>query len=338
MEHFYQLLESIGYLHPVHPPFTHVPVGLVIGAFLLGLVSFLFRSQSAGRAARYCMLIAFISMFVAAFLGYMDWQHFYAGGWLRPIKFKLVLAAILLVLSAISLRAGVADERTSARVAGMYTLCTLTVLGLGFFGGELVFSGRVPVAPAEFRVGEKLFRANCSGCHPYGTNIVAPDAELRGSDDYKDLQTFIRWIRDPKMDNGARGVMPPFPPSRISDTQAGELREYIMKTMGPAKEVPTCDVTIPAVAPKTDPASIAKGKELFEANCKRCHTVSGTETIVGPGLKGLLKRTTFPVGDWPSTPGNIFKQLRCPYKQMPSFKERLKDDEVIDIIAFLNAQ
>ncbi|HME44884.1 MAG TPA: c-type cytochrome [Syntrophorhabdales bacterium] len=338
MERFYQLLEAIGYTHPIHPPFTHIPVGLVIGAFLLGVISLLFRLQMAGRAARYCMIIAFISIFPTVLFGYMDWQHFYAGGWLSPIKTKLVLAGILLILAIISLVAGRGNERTSSGVAGMYTLCLVIVLGLGFFGGQLVYSGKVPVGPAELRTGEKLFRADCSGCHPYGGNIVDPKAELRGSDELKDLQTFIRWIRDPRLDNGAKGPMPPFPSARVSDPQAKELLGYIIKVMGPAKPAPACDVAIPTIAVRTEPASVAKGKQLFEASCMYCHNVLGTETLVGPGLKGILKRKTLPVGDWPAIPENIFRQLRCPYGEMPSFKEKLTDDQVFDLIAFLNTQ
>ena len=70
MERLYQLFEAVGYVHPIHPPITHLPVGLVIGAFLLGLISLLFRHQMAGRAARYCMIIAFLSIFPTVLLGY----------------------------------------------------------------------------------------------------------------------------------------------------------------------------------------------------------------------------------------------------------------------------
>ncbi len=338
MDSFYQLLERIGYVHPIHPPVTHLPVGLVIGAFLLGLASYIFRSQSAGRASRYCMLIAVVSLVPTALFGYMDWQRFYAGGWLMPVKVKMVLASILLILTVASLVAGRWNDKTSVPLTGMYTLALFVVLGLGWFGGELAFSGRVPAAPPEFAVGQKLFRANCSGCHPYGTNIVAAHAELRGSDEYRDDQTFLRWIRDPRMDNGARGVMPPFAPSRSSDAQANELRKYIVEVMGPPKPASECNVVIPAIAVNTDPAHVAKGKALFDANCTSCHSLSGAGEGRGPDLKGILKRSTLPIGDLPATPESIFKQLRCPYKEMPSFRDRLKDEEVLDLIAFLNTQ
>ncbi len=341
IDSFYQSLQNVGYYEPVHPALTHVPIGLVIGAVILGVISLVFRSQGSGRAARYTMLMAFIFIFPTGLLGYMDWQHFYAGGWLKPIKIKMVLAGVLLVLTFISLVTARAGERTSLFGTVIFVLSLLTVVALGYFGGRIVYSGRVPPAPAQLAAGEKLFTNNCSGCHPYGGNIVNPEAALRGSDEYKDLQTFIHWIRDPRLDNGAKGVMPPFQPSRISDAQAQELFAYLVKAMGPAAQPApesTCDVRIPKLTVETDPASVNKGKELFDANCKRCHTTTGTETIVGPALKGILKRTTFPVGDWPASPENIFRQLRCPYKQMPSFKDKLSDDQVFDLIAFLNTQ
>ena len=150
MERFYQFLDTIGYAHPLHPAMKEISVGLVIGAFLLGWMSLLFRHQMAGRAARYCMIVAFIFMFPAILLGYTDWQHYFAGGWLNPVKIKLILAGVLLVLAFIALVADRGGERTSSGVAVLYTLCFLTVLGLGFFGGQLVYSGKAPPGPAEF--------------------------------------------------------------------------------------------------------------------------------------------------------------------------------------------
>ena len=95
-----------------------------------------------------------------------------------------------------------------------------------------MYGGRVPPGPRELRAGEKLFLGNCSGCHPYGGNIVDADAPVRGAPSLKSDEAFIRWIRDPRLDNGARGVMPPFVPSRISDAQAVELRRYLLNVTG----------------------------------------------------------------------------------------------------------
>jgi mono/diheme cytochrome c family protein len=40
-----------------------------------------------------------------------------------------------------------------------------------------------------------------------------------------------------------------------------------------------------------DAATVAKGQELYEANCKTCHAVTN-EVVVGPGLAGILERRT----------------------------------------------
>jgi len=37
IEFIYQTLTKFGYTHPLHPTLTHVPIGLVIGAFLFAL-------------------------------------------------------------------------------------------------------------------------------------------------------------------------------------------------------------------------------------------------------------------------------------------------------------
>lgn len=86
---------------------------------------------------------------------------------------------------------------------------------------------------------------------------------------------------------------------------------------------------------KTDPESIDKGKNLFDAKCSFCHNAYNTETIVGPGLKGVLKNPELPASKKPATPENVANQLRKPYSDMPSFSYLPKED-VLNIIAYLN--
>lgn len=86
---------------------------------------------------------------------------------------------------------------------------------------------------------------------------------------------------------------------------------------------------------KTDPESIAKGKELYESKCSFCHDAYSTNKIVGPGHKNILKNPVFPVSRKPATPENIANQLRKPYRDMPSFSY-LSDNDMLNIIAFLN--
>ena len=91
IEFLYQTLAKIGYNHPIHPPVTHISVGMVIGAFLFALVANLMRHERLALTARHCILLAMIGLFPTALLGYMDWQHRYGGAWLFPIKIKIGL-------------------------------------------------------------------------------------------------------------------------------------------------------------------------------------------------------------------------------------------------------
>ncbi len=86
---------------------------------------------------------------------------------------------------------------------------------------------------------------------------------------------------------------------------------------------------------KTDPDSVIRGKELYNSKCSFCHDAYSDKAIVGPGHKGILKNPFLPVSKKPATPENIAKQIRNPYKDMPSFSY-LSDEQVQNIIAFLN--
>jgi len=86
---------------------------------------------------------------------------------------------------------------------------------------------------------------------------------------------------------------------------------------------------------KTDPQSIAKGKELYESKCTFCHDPFSNTTLTGPGHKGILKNHLLPVSKKTANPESVANQLRTPYKDMPSFSY-LSDDEVQSIIAYLN--
>ena len=94
----YAFLERLGYPHPVHPLFVHLTIGMVTGALVFGIVARLWRSPSLWLTARNCITFALISAVPTALTGYMDWQYFFAGGWLFYFKVKLILAFVLLIL------------------------------------------------------------------------------------------------------------------------------------------------------------------------------------------------------------------------------------------------
>lgn len=164
----YEFLSQMGYHHPLHPPVTHIPVGLVIGAFLFGLAAWLFKRQALLQTARHCMILALLATPVAVLLGVMDWQHIYGGAWLVPIRVKMVLAGILIVLL---LLAWAASRRQNEALSGrliLYGLCLVTVTALGYFGGELIYGPRsdtAAVADPRVQAGADLFAESCAMCH-----------------------------------------------------------------------------------------------------------------------------------------------------------------------------
>lgn len=113
-----------------------------------------------------------------------------------------------------------------------------------------------------------------------------------------------------------------------TDTTFDEIREYKDKGMQQGAEDKGEKIS-------TDQDAISTGKKLFDTKCVFCHDAHSNNTIVGPGLKGILKNQRLPVSERPATPENIRRQLREPFNKMPPFSS-LTEQEVRDIIAFLN--
>jgi mono/diheme cytochrome c family protein len=167
----YNALEAIGYAKPLHPPLTNVPIGVVIAAFVFGLVHWAFRRPSPAQTARHCLILVLAAWFPTVFLGYLDWQHRLDGIWVFPIVMKMILAGALLILLVL----GVVFGRRGKNVLGLYALCFLVVVGLGYFGGELVYGrgAAAPEAPPKedteqanpVQQGAAVFARNCSQCH-----------------------------------------------------------------------------------------------------------------------------------------------------------------------------
>ncbi len=89
------------------------------------------------------------------------------------------------------------------------------------------------------------------------------------------------------------------------------------------------------ISVRTDAESISRGKKLYDEKCNICHDPLSTNTVVGPGHKGILKRPFLPASNRPATPENIAAQLRRPSGKMPSF-DYLSDYEIRDLIAYMN--
>jgi cytochrome c2 len=182
-EFIYEILTRFGYTHPLHPTLTHLPIGMTMGAFLFMLGGLVFRKTSLVQTARHCAILALLGAVPTALLGLMDWQHFYGGSLLFPIKMKLVLAGILIVFLILAIIFGFLGKSFSKILISLYVLCLFSVIGLGYFGGELVYGTKAPAAgisegPAA--EGAMVFSKNCAACHLTDSTAVKIGPGLKG--------------------------------------------------------------------------------------------------------------------------------------------------------------
>jgi len=225
IDSLYDLLGKIGYIHPLHPPFTHGPIGAVIVAFCFGIL--LWR-QNFLQSAYYAVGIAFVLLFPTVLAGIMDWQYYYSGAWIFPIQMKIALAALLFILLSITLVVGRMPTVRPSIMMFLLTLCLVNVVGIGYFGGQLVYEGRTPSVSADLLPGRNIFVSRCSGCHSNGGNILYPHLPLRTAPQLLSYEAFIEFVRNPKLPNGSNGPMPVFTQHDLSDQQAQLLYEYII--------------------------------------------------------------------------------------------------------------
>jgi cytochrome c2 len=96
---------------------------------------------------------------------------------------KLVLAGILIVFLILAVIFGFFGETFSKFVISLYVLCLFSVIGLGYFGGELVYGTKAPAAgvvegPAA--EGAMVFKQNCSACHLTDSTAAKIGPGLKG--------------------------------------------------------------------------------------------------------------------------------------------------------------
>lgn len=138
-EMIFDFLNSIGFLHPVHPAFTHIPMGMVMGAVAFRFGAFLPRLKFLGKTGYHCVILGLLGLPPTIITGYLDWQHRYAGEWQTLIIVKMVLAVLLGILMAVIAMKDDPENPALNKKTGFYALMLLVAVGLGFSGGELIF-------------------------------------------------------------------------------------------------------------------------------------------------------------------------------------------------------
>ena len=234
IEFIYQTLAKIGYTHPLHPPATHLPAGLIIGAFIFALIAWIFNRENLAQTARHCFTLALIMAVPTVLLGLLDWQHRFGGAYLFEIKMKLALGGILLLLLLVAVVYAALARTFTKTVIAIYSLCLLTVIGLGYFGGELVYGTKTITAKETTGLvaeGAQVFSQNCSACHHTDSTAIKIGPGLKGVF----AQDKFPISGQPVSDDNFRQIlktpfskMPPF--GHLSDEQVNALL-YYLKTL-----------------------------------------------------------------------------------------------------------
>ncbi|MFQ5484571.1 MAG: c-type cytochrome [Desulfobacterales bacterium] len=191
IDSLYQTLSKIGFAHPLHPPITHLSLGLIIGGFIFAVVALVFNKKSFLQTARHCMVLALIGLGPTVLIGLADWQHYYGGALLFPITMKMILAAVLVVCLSVAVKLGLRKEYGPMRVIPVYTLCLMAAIGIGYFGGELVYgtrpaAGNVRLNPVAGK-GAALFSESCSVCHFHDKTETKVGPGLKGLFEHEKL-------------------------------------------------------------------------------------------------------------------------------------------------------
>lgn len=133
-----------------------------------------------------------------------------------------------------------------------------------------VSANTYPLLPPNPANGKAIYSENCSPCHgdtglgdgPQAAQLPKPPAAL-GSTDLARKSTLAEWYQTVTQGN-IQNFMPPF--SSLSDGQRWDVVAYAFTLSVPQ-------------------STIDQGKQLFQANCARCHGESGKGD--GPDAAGL---------------------------------------------------
>ena len=139
VEMIFELLNSVGFRHTVHPALTHIPMGMAMGAATFRFASFIPKMKFLAKTGYHCAMLGLLGILPTAFTGYLDWQHTFGGDLEFLIILKMVLAAVLFGLFAII---GIKDDPENPRFdykTLLYLLIVFVAIGLGFSGGELQY-------------------------------------------------------------------------------------------------------------------------------------------------------------------------------------------------------
>lgn len=136
---FYGFLENIGFHQPIHPLPVRFTVGMVVGALIFALIARGTGRSALYTTARHALTFGAVAFALTVPAGLLDWYYYYGASWNHPIRMKMILSLVLLVLLAIAVHLNIRKKSASSGQLVVYALASVVVSLIVYYGGELAY-------------------------------------------------------------------------------------------------------------------------------------------------------------------------------------------------------
>jgi len=142
MDFFARLIHALTELHPLHTMFVHFPIAFTAAGFLF-IIIFLWKKQALFEQIAFTNIVmASLGTLAAGLTGFFDNQRYWEGD-APNASVKIILAAILLVITAVTSIARWRNPNLAESKKGLYVAAYLIsfpiAFVLSFLGGVIVY-------------------------------------------------------------------------------------------------------------------------------------------------------------------------------------------------------
>ena len=78
------------------------------------------------------------------------------------------------------------------------------------------------------------------------------------------------------------------------------------------------------------------GRRIYDAECDRCHQPYSTHGRKGPGMKGVFQHKYLSLSGLPANDERVRDIIRLGRNEMPGFSQKLSQQDIEDLLAYLH--
>jgi len=80
----------------------------------------------------------------------------------------------------------------------------------------------------------------------------------------------------------------------------------------------------------------AAGRKIYDAECDRCHEPYSTRGKKGPGLKSVFQNKYLSLSGLPANDERVSNIIRLGRNEMPGYGQKLSEQDIQDLLAYLH--